>query len=321
MPHQPHPGATRLVVRLQALLAALREAPLTSPELLAGLGAVYPPGDSGRRMLDRDIRHLAALGVVVERAGRPRRYTLLGGAPAYSPADLRALALIRDAFDPRHPQAAQVAALLARLTAQLAPAERRTYARSASRQAPLRPAIDYAPFAERIEALERAIAARQLLDLRYRNARGGQSHHPVVEPIDIEFYERHFYLVAYSRASRQIHDFRVDRILSAAGLHTLPPGATPERPLIAFRYRLAAALAQGELSQRFEAQRVVERLENGDVIVEAEGRSDFFIIQTLLRYRDNAELLGPPWLRAKMAEEVRRLAALYADTPRGGVLQ
>jgi hypothetical protein len=45
--------------------------------------------------------------------------------------------------------------------------------------------------------------------------------------------------------------------------------------------------------------------------VEAQGRSDFFIIQTLLRYRANAELLDPPWLRAKLAEEVRRLAELY----------
>jgi hypothetical protein len=34
---------------------------------------------------------------------------------------------------------------------------------------------------------------------------------------------------------------------------------------------------------------------------------------SLLRYRALAELLDPPWLRAKMAEEVRRLAGLYGD--------
>jgi hypothetical protein len=56
---------------------------------------------------------------------------------------------------------------------------------------------------------------------------------------------------------------------------------------------------------------VVERLPSGDAIVEAQGRSDFFIVRTLLKYAGNAGLLEPTWLRAKMAEEVRRLAALY----------
>jgi len=50
---------------------------------------------------------------------------------------------------------------------------------------------------------------------------------------------------------------------------------------------------------------------NGDVIVEAEGHSDFFIVQTLLRYRGNAELLWPDDLREKMVQEVRTMDALY----------
>ena len=70
-------------------------------------------------------------------------------------------------------------------------------------------------------------------------------------------------------------------------------------------------LAQGPISQRFEEQQIVERLPNGDVIVEAQGRSDFFVIQTLLRYRGNAELLWPERLRGQMIEEVRRLAGVY----------
>lgn len=311
-PHQP---ATRLIVRLSALLAALGAGSLTLAELLAHLGAAYPSGDSGRRMLERDVAHLAALGIAIERAGKPPRYTLRGGLLALEPDELRTLALIRDTFDVRHPQAGRVGALLARLTAGLSPTERQAYERRAARRAPVQPAIDYAPYAERIEELEHAIAIRQLLRLRYRNSRGGEKEHQAVEPYEIEFYERHFYLVAYSQAHRQIFDFRIDRILGADGLHTLPPGEFQPRPLITFRYRLAAALARGELSQRFEAQQVVQRLPGGDVIVEAQGRSDFFIIQTLLRYRANAELLDPPWLRAQMAQEVRRLAALYDEAP------
>jgi predicted DNA-binding transcriptional regulator YafY len=317
--------STRLVVRLQALLAALRDGPLTLEDALQCLGAAYPPGDSARRMLERDVAHLAALGVTIEKRSRPLTLTLRGGTPVFRSDELRTLALVRDTFDARHPQAAQIATLLGRLTAGLSEGERREYDRRAARRAPVRPAIDYGPYADVIEQLERAIAVRQPVQFRYLPTSGRERVHPRVEPYEIEFYDRHFYLVGYSSLSRQITDFRVDRVRDLVGLpQRLPPGTERQRPLIAFRYRLGAALAQGELSQRFETQRVVERLENGDLIVEAEGRSDFFIIQTLLRYRANAELLDPPWLRGRMAEEVQRLAALYerdAEAASGEVLQ
>ncbi len=312
MPPPPRKGATRLIVRLHALLEELRAGTLDLAELTVRLGAAYGAPPNVRRMLDRDRTHLATLGIIVEREVSPLRYTLRGGLPTYDASELRTLALFRDTFDAHHPQAAQVAALLTRLTAELTPAEQRDYARRAVRRAPVRPAIDYSPYVACIETLERAITVRQPVSFRYRPTNGHERLHSHVEPYEIEFYERHFYLVGYTTLTRQILDFRIDRISVLAGLdQRLPPGTERERPLIVFRYRLAAILAQGEISQRFEAQRVVERLPNGDVIIEAQGRSNFFIIQTLLRYRSNAELLWPPELRARMVEEVRGLAALY----------
>jgi predicted DNA-binding transcriptional regulator YafY len=312
--HNSKPVSTRIIIRLTALLNALREGPQTLSELTARLGAAYPPGDSARRMLDRDIKALAELGITVERHSNPLRYSLRGGLPLYLPEELRALALIRDTFDARHPQAARMTALLKHLTAALTEDEQRNYIRRTVRRAPVRPAIDYTPYANLLDQLEEALAVRQPIAFRYRSSGGREKQHPSVQPYEIEFYDRHFYLVAYTSLSSQILDFRIDRISDLQLLdQRLPPGMLPERTLISFRYRLAAALAQGELSQRFEAQQIVDRLDTGDVIVEAQGRSDFFIIQTLLRYRSNAELLEPPWLRTKMAQEVRKLAELYQN--------
>lgn len=319
MPAQPRRSATRLVVRLHALLEALRDGPLERGDLIVRLGAAYPSVSSARRMLDRDLLHLATLGIIVERRAGTSGYVLRGGLPMFDDVELRALALIRATFDQRHPQAAQIGALLERLTAELSSRERQAYERRTARRAPVRPAIDYAPYAELIAQLEQCIAVRQPVRFRYLPTSGRERIHPEVDPYEIEFYDRHFYLVGHTSLSRQILDFRIDRIRDFAGLdQRRPPGSERLRPLIAFRYRLAAVLAQGELSERFEAQRVVERLANGDVIVEAEGRSDFFIVQTLLRYRGNAELLWPDWLRAKMAAEVRQLGALYASDLGGG---
>src|SRR6266545_667804 len=306
---------TRSILRFGALITALRDGPLERPALLARLADAYPRTASARPMVDRDVRHLAELGLVIEISRtRPPVYTLRGGALVFDDAELRALALVRDTFGDRHPQSGQVRALLDRLTGQLSPAERRIYQGRQALRAPVQPAIDYTPYEGLIARLDAAITARQMLRFRYRSSAGQLTLHRRVEPHDIEFYERHFYLVAYSHNSRQIHDFRIDRIQDDGTfqpLDRLPPGMEHDRRLIRFRYRLAADLARGEISQRCEAQRVVERRPDGDAIVEAEGRSDFFIVQTLLRYRGNAELLEPAWLRAKMAEEVRGLAAVY----------
>jgi predicted DNA-binding transcriptional regulator YafY len=82
------------------------------------------------------------------------------------------------------------------------------------------------------------------------------------------------------------------------------------RPLV-FRYRLARALARGAISRRFESQQVVERLPGGDVVIEAEGRSAFVIVRTLLRYAESAELLWPPELRTEIVATLARTARMY----------
>jgi hypothetical protein len=81
--------------------------------LLARLGDAYPRTASARVMFDRDVKYLAELGITIQISRtRPLRYTLLGGAPVFGADDLRMLALVRDTFGPRHPQAAQVHTLV-----------------------------------------------------------------------------------------------------------------------------------------------------------------------------------------------------------------
>lgn len=306
---------TLSLVRFIALLEALRDGPLNRPDLLEHVTDAYPHSPSARVMVDRDIKHLAELGILIEKSRtRPPIYILRGATPVFDQTDLRSLALIRDTFGDRHPQAAQIHALLERLTSQLSDNDRQTYQRRQARRAPVQPAIDYSHYDNLIARLERAIDAHQKLRFNYRSSEGRLTLHKQVEPYEIEFYERHFYLVGYSHNSRQMHDFRIDRIQEDDDfqeLERLPPDMAHARPAVSFRYRLSATLARGEISQRFENQHMVERLPNGDAIIEAEGRSDFFIIQTLLRYRANAELLEPAWLRERMIEEVRGLVDLY----------
>ncbi|MCS6887373.1 MAG: WYL domain-containing protein [Chloroflexus sp.] len=312
-----HEHATTIIRRLAALLAVLRNGPCSFDRLYRSMEDVFDgvAKESARRMINRDLAHLASLGIRVER--QKRTYILRGGMPVFDKAELHALALIRDTFDERHPQAVQVSRLLQRLTEQLTEAEQRIYQRRVSRQAMVRPAIDYAPFAPIIEQLEKAIAARQPVSFVYENSRKIRRSHRYVEPYDIEFYDRHFYLVAYSERGKRVLDFRINRISDLRLLdQRLPPGTERRRHLITFRYRLTGPWVQDEISERFDEQQVIERHPDS-LVIEAKGRSEFFIIQTLLRYRSHAELLHPPELRRQMMEEVRRLAEMYGVVGQG----
>lgn len=303
--------------RFQALIIALRDGPLALPELVQRLGATYPAHSESRRvMLSRDIQNLHdILGIVITKTNtRPPIYTLLGGTPHFTDENLRALALFRDSFGPRHPEFAKVQQFLDVVTGRLSEVQRQVFTTRQSSNAPLNPAIDYTPHAATIARIEQAISQREVISFAYQNTRGQKCTHSA-EPYEVEYYEHHFYMVGYHHETRQVIDYRIDRIKDIASVHTLPPhlSRTHERTGVRFRYRLAAILASNGISQRFENQCVVERLANGDAIIEADGRSDFFVVRTLLKYAGNAEILEPAWLREKMREEVRKIAALYED--------
>ena len=75
-------------------------------------------------MVDRDVEYLKTLGIVIDRSRtRPPVYTLHGGTPIFNADELHVLALVRETFDDRYPQAAEVRALLGRLMAGLTASE------------------------------------------------------------------------------------------------------------------------------------------------------------------------------------------------------
>src|SRR5689334_20422901 len=73
--------------RFSALLAALRDGPLNRHALLERLGDAYPRTASARPMVDRDVKRLAELGIVIAISHtRPPIYTLRGGVPSFDAA-------------------------------------------------------------------------------------------------------------------------------------------------------------------------------------------------------------------------------------------
>jgi predicted DNA-binding transcriptional regulator YafY len=107
-------------------------------------------------------------------------------------------------------------------------------------------------------------------------------------------------------------EFRIDRIKEIE----LMPGKVSRyrrRATLQFTYRLSQRIARMGVSQRFMKQKINPQ-DDGSVIIQAEGYSEFRIIQDMLRYGEQAEIIDPPHLRGKMAQVVQAMSVIYEST-------
>ena len=311
MRHSAEDSDYGVVNRLVALRDPLGRGPLTAQEIKEQLD--YPIGSGGNRQFQRDIRALRAMGYGVRHERATRQYHLtISPHLELDDDEVEALALIRESFEATGPKAAEVGRVLEKIAAALPEAQKQGFYRKPPLALNLKPAIDYRPHAANIRLLEQKIAQGQLVRFNYQSS--GESKlvlHRQVEPYELQFFDRHFYLIGYSREFQNVLEFRIDRIRDLEPL-TARFGGRKTRRTLAFKYRLSAKVARSGVSERFLDQKVLHYLD-GDPVVSAEGYSEFRILQDLMRYRDQAELLEPPDLRQKMREVVRKMWEMYEE--------
>ena len=302
-----------LVMRLIALRDLLRRGPYSKAEICRWLPRYYQPGPAGSRRLGRDVRALRQLGYSVHVERSAQTYSL-DDAPhlVLNNEEVQTLALIRESFAALPPKSGEVLAVLERIVTALPESQRHLYYRRSPIAIRLHPAVDYRPFAKTIRSLEQAISQSSKVRLVYPALEDGTpAAHVGVEPYEIQFFDRHFYLIRLSPLASQIMEFRIDRV---RGLELMPGrvGAKRKRPSVAFSYRLSPHIARLGVSERFLNQTLIPQTD-GSVVVRAEGYSDFRIIQDLLRYGEHAELLSPRRLRYRMAQVVSAMVLHYED--------
>ncbi|HMQ30026.1 MAG TPA: WYL domain-containing protein [Chloroflexaceae bacterium] len=304
------------VERLTRLRDLLWAGPQSIAEIIDLLTPHYLPGETGQRLLRRDLRSLETMGYVVIREGKPVRISITSGPTVLADRDVDALTYIRDMFVDSHPLAPMIRQLLERLTSHLPPRQQGRWQRRPVLRIQLTPALDYSAHGDLLRWLDQAITDRSQIRFLYR-ARASPKPilHERLDPYDIEYTDRHFFLLAYSHSTGSVLTFRIDRIVVDAtqpSPERLPglqaPRRTP-RP-IHFTYRLPASFAEGGVSERFTTHSV--RRAGEYVLVEASDTSAFRIMRTLLGYGEHAVLMdGPPGLLAQMRTAVAQMAANY----------
>lgn len=173
-------------------------------------------------------------------------------------------------------------------------------------------ASDYSAHQGVLDRLLKAAHEKRAVNFDY-DSTDGKRHFEEIDVVEINFHDGHYYFFGYHQDGQDTQ-FRVDRIEpSTFRLH--PRYGTRRRPRtakdIAVRYWLASEISNRGVSERLRDQQVTAV---GDgVIVSGKARNLFEAERLLLGYGPLARALEPPELRAKMMENVRGMARLYAE--------
>lgn len=180
---------------------------------------------------------------------------------------------------------------------------------------------------ERLEALQQAVARRNVIRIRYTSNSTGEVTERDVEPYHLLCYQGRWYLIAYCRLRQAMRDFRIDRIAAASEqpeTFTIPPdfdldeylgpafGMTRGERTFAVHVRFTPYQARWIREERWHPSQVLVQLPDGslDVRMQVAGLSD--VARWVLSYGAECEVLSPPVLRHRVASEIRGLERIYS---------
>jgi proteasome accessory factor C len=168
--------------------------------------------------------------------------------------------------------------------------------------------------------IERAVAERRAVTLRYFTATRGEETERVVHPYTLAHRLGHWYLWGHDEGRGKALPFRLDRIreCALADRRFQPPSdaelararlfSEAEGPPV--RLRLGPLAAAWAVS-RPGAGRVVKRDRKGGVVLEIPGVSDEWATRFALSLGGEAEVVAPASARRHYADAVRRALARY----------
>ena len=186
--------------------------------------------------------------------------------------------------------------------------------------------IDHAPHADALDEITTALLKSERLELRRRASDGEERTH-LFDPYSLVTFKKGFYLTGYSHDRAQRITLGIDGILEATRLRgdafAYPDDYAPADmfkgslgmfvgPMTSVVVRFDPDVKRFVLRRRIhESQRVVAEHADGaiDLAMDIAGTTE--LESLVLSYGDKAEVVGPPALRRKVGEVLKRAAKRY----------
>jgi predicted DNA-binding transcriptional regulator YafY len=180
------------------------------------------------------------------------------------------------------------------------------------------------PTHARLRELRDAILGRKVLRITYHAYGRPAAEDRDVEPYGLIHFGRSWHLLAYCRTRQAPRMFRLDRIDAVQlqggrvehtrGLSARTAGPPPQEDLPTVRVRAEASVVRW-MREEHPHGLVREEREGEQYVLTFAVRDMARLARWLLQWGDAAEVLEPPELRQRLAEQGRRIALRHAGTP------
>ena len=203
---------------------------------------------------------------------------------------------------------------------------------------------DYAAFRATIHILEEAIHQQRRVAITYRRLGQADTFETTLDPYSLVYYEEELYVVGRSGHADALRVFKVSRIESAAkteGTFSTPNDFDVEQHFKGsfgifmhghehartwVRVRFTGMAAQQVTEHRYHYSQELELVSEEPPLFDTKSSSPGTVEATfrladvtelkrwIRTFGDQAEVLGPPWLRAEIRAELARALNVYEET-------
>lgn len=181
---------------------------------------------------------------------------------------------------------------------------------------------DSEPIKRKINTIREAIQNRNLLAFNYTN-RSGESLHRVIEPINLLFKERAWYMKGYCRVREDIRTFKLTRI---SNLHSLEEKYVPDESkydmeklhkniikdpeFIEVTMKISPEI-RAALEDQIDAEKVYE--ENGELFAKIYYPDDEYLYNLILGFGNKVGVIEPSYVRDRILERARKIIEMYDE--------
>ena len=177
------------------------------------------------------------------------------------------------------------------------------------------------------QQVEAAIRERRQMRLRYYTKSRETWTERILDPYVIVFRGRAWYVVGFCHLRGGVKLFRLDRMEAVEALLTtfeLPKNFSPDAffagswlieqgETVRVQLRFAPEAARWVRDEQFHESQQTEDLEDGSILYSVCVQGTREITRWILGYGGEVEVLAPESLRAEVAAQGRRMAAMYGD--------
>jgi len=161
-----------------------------------------------------------------------------------------------------------------------------------------------------------AVINHRMLEIEYCNSKGEQDIR-ILEPLQMLYKARAWYLKAYSRTDEGFRLFKLSRILTAKDVgqqvekksYPAPPTTEHEAPSTTFVLRFSHVVAYRVYDEFGAAS--VQKEKDGSLLVTTRWPYDRWVVGYILSFGPSVTVVEPQYLRDEVYEMAKKLCELY----------